>query len=107
MLVSVLFGVRVATFEAARAAVEHTLGIVLHERESSHYGGVYFRFNGPNVQELVLQENIEIPEMEPAEEDFPEQRYLLYMSGSPKDSSFLAALEASPELFKKLRTRER
>lgn len=107
MLASALFGIRTATFEAARAAVEPTLGIVLEERESSHYGGDYSRFNGPDLQELILQENIEVPEMGLAEEDFPDQRYLLYVSGFPKGSPFLIALEGAPELFEKLRTRAR
>jgi hypothetical protein len=103
MLVSVLFGVRAATFEQARVAVEQTLDISLEERESSHYGGNYFRFHGPELQELILQENIEVPEMEPAEEEFSDQHYLLYLSGFPKDSPLLAALEAAPETFEKLR----
>jgi hypothetical protein len=106
MLVSVLFGIRADTFEAARVAVERWLGITLEERESSFHGGDYFKFRGPDLQELVLQENIEIPEMEPAEADFPDERYLLYVSGFPKDSTVLTALEAIPELFEKLRTRE-
>ena len=102
MLVSVLFGVRAETFDAARVTVEHALDVTLEERESSHYGGVYFKFNGPDLQELVLQENIEIPEMEPAETDFPDERYLLYVSGFPKESPLLAALEAAPQVFEKL-----
>jgi hypothetical protein len=105
MLASMLFGVRTETVEAARVAVERTLHVTLEERESSHYGGVYFRFNGPDLQELVLQENVEIPEMEPAEEEFPEHRYLLYVSGFPEASPLLTALEAAPELFEKLRTK--
>ena len=105
MTISALFGVRAPTFGAARATVESALGIAFEERESSHRGGPYFAFEGEALQELFLQENLEVPEYEPAEEDFPDERFLLYVSAIPEDSPFLFVLEAAPELFAKLRMR--
>jgi hypothetical protein len=107
MLVTVLFAVRADSLDDASVEVERALGITLEARESSFHGGDYFKFRGTDVQEIVLQENIEIPEMEPAEEDFPDQRYLLYLSGFPQDSPLLAALETAPETFQKLRAGRR
>jgi hypothetical protein len=107
MTVSALFGVSAVSLSAARSHVEKTLGITLVERESSDRGGIYFHFEGPQLQELFLQENIELPENEPAEEDFPQHSYLLYLSSVPDDSELLFALENSPEVFPKLRMRRR
>jgi hypothetical protein len=107
MMVSALFAVEASDFESARIIVEKTLGISFEERESSARGGVYFRFRGDALQELVLQENIEVPENEPAEEDFPQSSYLLYISGVPEDSEFLSALKKAPEKFPNLRIRRR
>lgn len=105
MTVSALFGVKASTLEGARALAERTLGVVLEERESSDRGGVYLKFRGQALQAVFLQENIEVPENEPAEVDFPQYQYLLYVSGISEDSEFLLALENAPQWFERLRTR--
>jgi hypothetical protein len=105
MTVSALFGVSAMSLSAARAYVEKTLGIALDE-ESSDRGGIYFHFEGPQLQELFLQENIELPENEPAEVDFPDQRFLLYVSAIPENSGLLLALANVPDRFRELRVQQ-
>ena len=107
MTISVLFGVRSATLDEARALVEKALGIVFEERESLHHGGRYFAFGKPGLRDLILQENVDLLDDEPAEPNFTNYGHLLYLDAATERSSFLTALQGAPELFVTLRTKVR
>jgi hypothetical protein len=107
MTISVLFGVRTATLDDARALVEKTLGIALHARESLHHGGPYFSFGKLGLHELILQDNVDLLDDGPVEPSFPNYQCLLYLVGVAEDSGMLAKLRAAPDRFVTLRAEPR
>ena len=108
MATFVLFGVKAATLEAARDQVEKALNVSLVAREGLHSGGRHYTLGFPDIV-LGLKNNIDLDDEEMefaglAEPDFPAHPYLLYLDDAETVPRVVAALEASPELFEKLRT---
>ena len=108
MTTAILFGVRTGTLEEARTCVEKTLSVSLIEREGLHAGGIHFTLGQPRV--LGLKNNIDLDEAEIelnglSEPDFPRHPFLLYLFDADAVPNILTALEATPNLFAKLRTR--
>jgi hypothetical protein len=109
MATYVLFGVKAPTLDVARDWVENALHVSLVAREGLHAGGDHYTLGFPEII-LDLKNNIDLDDEEMefdglSEPDFPKHPYLLYVDCAETVPHILAALEASPELFEKLRTR--
>ena len=72
-----------------------------------HYGDSVPAEYSQREQRELNSQGVEVgrhqAEMTPAEEEFPNQRFLLYVSAVPNSSPLLTALQGAPELFEKLR----
>ncbi|EJN01407.1 hypothetical protein [Phyllobacterium sp. YR531] len=84
--------------------VEDLLGIQLEGRETAH-GDPYYAFPLPN-RSLYLKTNFLVDEGEVSEGKFPDYAYLLYLNNPQQNRQYLAAVEARPDIFVKLRTEE-
>jgi hypothetical protein len=104
MEIDVIIAVKAPSLDDACALVEDTLGIPLEPHNSLHYGGDYFRFEQRHFQ-LILRDNIDLLDDEPAEPKFPDFPFLLYVNGVDEKSPILAKLQSAPELFVELRRR--
>jgi hypothetical protein len=52
-----LYGLRTDDLEAARVVAERVLGVTLEPRNSSYYGGDYYRKRSDNADDVILQIN--------------------------------------------------
>lgn len=108
MTTYVLFGVKTSSLNAARDAVEKVLQVTLDAREGLHNGGDYYSLGFPKMV-LTIKSNIDLDDEEMevdglSEPDFPQHPYLLYLDDAETVPHILAAIEAAPDLFEKLRT---
>jgi hypothetical protein len=76
-----LYGWRSLTPTEAAQLVEAVTGATLVRHESGYHGGDYFRHEGLDVEELILQANFEDEERYLAEPDFSGFSTLLYVTG--------------------------
>lgn len=85
--------------------IEKNLNVKLQRRESISWG-IYYCFAG-NDDYLNLRENMN-PEMDNdlLEPEFSDYPFLLYLENSHKYPHYLAAIEARPDIFVKLRTEQ-
>jgi hypothetical protein len=109
MTTYVLFGVKASSLDIARDLVEKNLHVTLDAREGLHNGGNYYFLGFPEMV-LTLKNNIDLDDEEMefdglSEPDFPKHPYLLYLDDAETVPHILAALEAAPERFEKLRTK--
>ena len=63
-----------------RMTLESLLGISFEERESSYYGGRYFRFESPAFGQFILRDNFDSVENEWIEESHQDLPFLLCIS---------------------------
>ena len=111
MTTYLLFGVKASTLDVARDWVERALNVSLVAREGLHAGGDHYTLGFPDII-LDLKNNVDPDDEEMevdglSEPEFSKHPYLLYLDHADTVPHILAALEASPELFEKLRTRVR
>ena len=87
---------------------ERALGIEMRRRESSYHGGDYYRFSRGSV-DLRLQSNVDFYEGPDgqglAEPEFPHAAHLLLLDMAQDAPEMVAALDADPDVFEKLRSR--
>ena len=75
-----LYGFSEDDLEAARLAIERSLGIRLAAHESLYLGGDYYRLGHGGEEHFVLRRNIDPFDTEPAESKFPQARILFYVN---------------------------
>ena len=85
MTIRVVFGMTAPTLDDACAAVEKALGVAMKPHYSLHKGGDYWRFEQGDLL-LVLQDNIDALDDEPAELEFPKVPFILYVDGVTDES---------------------
>ncbi len=83
-----LFGLRLKDLKAARTLVEGALGLPLAEHESAYRAGEYYRFNGPGLEEVILQHNWDAIQNEWCEDEAAGYPLVLSISGSDRASLF-------------------
>lgn len=104
----VLFGVKAATLNGARIWIEEALNVSLVAREGLQSGGDHYTHGNPDII-LDLKNNLDLDDEEMecdglSEPDFPKHPFLLYLNYAEQAPHIIAALEAAPERFEKLRT---
>jgi len=80
---SILYGFRDADLDEQRRVLEEALTVQFEARESLYRGGAYYRYRIAGEADLVLQCNYDALDDEPAEEDHPEMKIILYVDGDP------------------------
>lgn len=113
----ILFGIRCADLDSMddnkkmammwemAQLLETIFDAELQLRESWHWG--YYYCLGTFEDYLYLRENIHPAEdYELLEPDFAEYPFLLYLNGAYKYPHCLAAIEAKPDVFEKLRSEQ-
>ena len=81
MLTNDLYGFPESALDAVREAVEQALGIALTKHHTI-YRGEHYACDGCGAETFLLQANWEALDAELMEEQFPDMRVLLYVSGS-------------------------
>jgi hypothetical protein len=108
IITDILFGIRTEDMEEIRELLEALLGTELLARSGLHRGE-YYTFPDALDEFLYLQynEDFEDGEEEQAREpDFPEYPLILYIQDEGQHPGYLAAIEARPDVFVKLRTED-
>ena len=92
-----LYGSKSAGIEAIRLDIEHALELEFEARSSSYFGE-YFSYERTG-ERISLKPNKEaLDEGELIEDDFPEYRLLLYVTGSPRGDEIRKRLSGVPSL---------
>lgn len=94
---SYLFGMADADLSRAGSLIERIVDIRLEMRDSYYRGGDYYLWKGTDV-ELTLQLNYDCLDEDLAEEDFPDSKILVYLSGSERAHEIASLLRGAPEL---------
>ena len=92
-----LYGVRSASFDAARASVERAIGVELI-RHDSDYLGEYFLAGAVDGEHFQLQRNYHVGEEEWLEPDHRDTPYLLYVNNAAAPERTRALLERQPSI---------
>lgn len=79
-----LYGFKHADLEAAREAVESTLGLQLLAHDSGYLGGLYYRLGEGREESFELASNFRDSEGELREPEFSDFGVLLYISWSSR-----------------------
>jgi len=77
-----LYGCQDRYLLQVKGELEQCLGILLEERESDYHGGLYYSHKFESGGRLMLKQNIDLYDDEPAEQKFPDFPALLYVSFS-------------------------
>jgi hypothetical protein len=101
-----LYGFRNDDLEAAKLAVERSLGVRLAAHESLYLGGNYYRLGGLGGEHFILRRNIDLLDDEPAELEFPEIGILLYVNETEQARDLEQILTAKIEGLLLLRREE-
>jgi hypothetical protein len=84
MAVRDLYGFMSYDIEAARTMTEQALGLKLVPHDSLYLGGYHYEYQDSDGEYILVRENLDLIDQEPAELAFPEVRILLYIDGSPR-----------------------
>lgn len=90
-----LYGVDAESIQLARALVEKALALSLEERNSSYYRGPYFAYGKMGSENFELKVNLDPFEDVPAEEQFSEFRFLLYVNNTTRSNELTTALSGA------------
>jgi hypothetical protein len=88
--------------ELARSLIERATGLAAEGRESSYWGGDYYRFEGGAGEELKLFKNQDIYDGEPIIGNSADWTIALLVEDAETDSPVLQALARAPEHFEKM-----
>lgn len=87
-----LYGVHAESIQLARALVEKALSLSLEERDSSYHRGPYFAYGKMGGENFELKMNLDPFEDVPAEEQFSDFRFLLYVNNTTRSNGLTSAL---------------
>ncbi|MGH1420109.1 MAG: hypothetical protein ACRBCJ_14735 [Hyphomicrobiaceae bacterium] len=108
----ILYGVETKSLEQARVYVETTLNISLLPREGYFMGGDYYHYDFTSYgkhSSLRLKHNRDFDDIENevggmSDPEYPDYSLLIHLDFTEEIPHAVAALDAAPEYFKKLRT---
>jgi hypothetical protein len=87
----------------ARAFLEPLLALQFDERESTYYGGIYFRFGDQTSENLILKRNVDPFDGEPVEMEHADFPVLFYVNRTSRASYFERVLAGASNVFLLLR----
>jgi hypothetical protein len=87
----------------ARKHLEAALGIHFEEHESTHHGGVYFKYGKSPAENFLLKLNLDPFDGEPLEQQYPDALVILYVSDTSRSDEIRAKIERSEASFTLLR----
>jgi hypothetical protein len=87
-----LYGVDTESIQLARALVEKALSLSLEERDSSYHRGPYFAYGNMGSENFELKINLDPFEDVPAEEQFSDFRFLLYVNNTTRSNTLATTL---------------
>ena len=87
-----LYGIEAANLGDAKIILEKLLAFSFEERDSSYHGGTYYAFGDEAGEHFMLKENRDPFEDEPAEDNFPDSKLLLYVNETTRSEELRDAL---------------
>lgn len=93
-----LYGIGTETLDDAKELISSLLAIAFVQRDSS-YIGIYFHATGQGAETFKLRENLDPMDSDPAEPDFADHRFLLYVDGSVRGQQIRSEMEGHPRVI--------
>lgn len=101
-----LYGIGAASLDDAKIMLEKLLAFTFEERDSTCHGGTYYAFGDEAGEHFMLKENRDPFEDEPAEDNFPDSKLLLYVNETTRSVGIRNALAKGGDVIKLLRHEE-
>lgn len=98
-----LYSVRATSLQDARNVVEGLLSICFEERRSSYHRGPYFALGTIGDENFELKANLDAFEDVVAEDEFPDEPFLLYVNNTSRSEVLARALTAPSDIVVFLR----
>lgn len=92
------FGIDLEDIELARKLVEDLTGLPAEEEFHVDTGGVYYKFAGPDGEELILIRNLDLYDNQPLVGGFDEWPVVLLLSNIDTQSSIVQRLSGDKRL---------